>query len=237
MKVKSLLAKPIKIFIIYSFVFLIVFGNETAIAVEKEIDVNTNLENSNRYLFKVENLKPGDWMPRNITIKNDGKQDFKYTSNIRKSKSVKGLFEELELEVKKDTKMLYEGKLKDFKGFSPRELSKGTEETLFFQVTMPEHLGNEFQNSSAEVDIIFLAEATGDPETDNETPGTGDNSDSGEGTNNLPPSSDATVIPEKVNKLPNTATNNYNLLLIGALFLGAGSVIFLSRYRRLRSET
>ncbi|MCS0669745.1 CalY family protein [Cytobacillus firmus] len=237
MKVKSLLAKPIKIFIIYSFVFLIVFGNKTAIALDKEIDINTNLDNSNRYLFKVENLKPGDWMPRNITIKNDGNQDFKYTSNIGKSKSIKGLFEALELEVKKDTKMLYEGKLKDFKGFSPRELAKGTEETLFFQVTMPEHLGNEFQNSAAEVEIIFLAEATGDPGTDNETPGSGDNNNSGGGTNNSPPSTDATVIPEKVNKLPNTATNNYNLLLIGALFLGAGSVILLWRYRRLRSET
>ncbi|MBY0155871.1 CalY family protein [Cytobacillus oceanisediminis] len=236
MKVKSLLAKPIKIFIIYSFVFLIVFGNKTAIALDKEIDINTNLDNSNRYLFKVENLKPGDWMPRNITIKNDGNQDFKYTSNIGKSKSIKGLFEELELEVKKDTKMLYEGKLKDFKGFSPRELGKGTEETLFFQVTMPEHLGNEFQNSAAEVEIIFLAEATGDSGTDNETPGSGDNN-SGGGTNTSPPSTDATVIPEKVNKLPNTATNNYNLLLIGALFLSTGSVILLWRYRRLRSDT
>ncbi|MBG9449550.1 hypothetical protein ABE67_09545 [Cytobacillus firmus] len=237
MKVKSLLAKPIKIFFICSFVFFIVFGNGTAIAVDNDIDINTNLESSNRYLFEVKNLKPGDWMPRNITIKNDGKQNFKYTSKIGKSKSIKGLFEELELEVKKDTKMLYKGKLKDFTGFSPRELAKGTEETLFFQVTMPELLGNDFQNSAAEVEITFLAEATGDPGTGNETPGSGDNNNSGGGTNNLPPSTDATVIPEKVNKLPNTATNNYNLLLIGALFLGAGSVILLWRYRRLRSET
>ncbi|WP_368298256.1 TasA family protein [Cytobacillus firmus] len=233
MKVKSLLAKPIKILILSVLVILIAFGNDTAIAEKKNLDINTN---SNEYLFEVENLKPGDWMPRNITIKNDGNQNFKYTSNIGNSKSVKGLFEELELEVKKDTKILYEGKLKDFKGFSPRELAKGTEETLFFQVTMPEHLGNEFQNSAAEVEIIFLAEVTGEPGTDNETPGSGDNN-SGGGTNNSPPATDATVIPEKVNKLPNTATNNYNLLLIGALFLGAGSVILLWRYRRMRSET
>jgi len=236
MKIKSLLAKPIKLLLFFILLYLLVFGNATVIAQEEDIDINTNLENSNRYLFKVEDLKPGDWMPRNITIKNDGKQDFKYTSNIGKSKTIKGLFEELELEVKKDTNMLYEGKLKDFKGFSPRELAKGTEETLFFQVTMPAHLGNEFQNSAAEVEIIFLAEATGDPGVDNDTPGSGDNN-SGGGTNNSPPSTDATVIPEKVNKLPNTATNNYNLLLIGALFLGSGSVILLWRYRRLRSET
>ncbi|KML40329.1 LPXTG cell wall anchor domain-containing protein [Cytobacillus firmus] len=235
MKIKNLLAKPIKL-LLFILLNLLVFGNATVIAQEKDIDINTNLENTNSYLFQVDNLKPGDWMPRNITIKNDGNQDFKYTSNIGKSKSINGLFEELELEVKKDTKMLYEGKLKDFKGFSPRELAKGTEETLFFQVTMPEHLGNEFQNSDAEVEIIFLAEATGEPGTGNETPGSGDNN-SGGGTNNSPPSTDATVIPEKVNKLPNTATNNYNLLLIGALFLGAGSVILLWRYRRLRSET
>lgn len=233
MKCKGMLAKPIKTFSLFIFVYLIVLGNTSSKAEEKDLDINTN---SNEFLFEVKNLKPGDWMPRNITIRNDGNQDFKYTSNIGKSKSIKGLFEELELEVKKDTKMLYEGKLKDFKGFSPRELAKGTEETLFFQVTMPEHLGNEFQNSAAEVEIIFLAEATGEPRTDNETPGSGDNN-SGGGTNTSPPATDATVIPEKVNKLPNTATNNYNSLFIGALFIGAGSVILLWRYRRLRSET
>ncbi|KON89785.1 hypothetical protein AF332_25220 [Sporosarcina globispora] len=233
MKVKSLLAIPIKIFIIFSFLFLNAFRTETALSAEKEIDINTN---SNGYLFEVENLKPGDWMPRYITIKNDGKQDFKYTSNIGNSKSVKGLFEELELEVKKDEAMLYEGKLKDFKGFAPRDLAKGSEETILFQVTMPEHLGNEFQDSSAEVELIFIAEASGNTETDNETPGSGDNNNSGGGTNNSPPSTDATVTPEKVNKLPNTATNNYNILLIGGLFLGAGSVILLLRYRRLHRE-
>ncbi|MCU1807644.1 CalY family protein [Cytobacillus firmus] len=229
---KKLLAKPIMIFI-SGIIFFMFLGEKIIGAEKREIDINTT---PHGIMFNVENLKPGDWMPRNITIKNDGKQNFKYTSKIGKSKSIKGLFEELELEVKKDTKMLYKGKLKDFKGFSPRELAKGTEETLFFQVTMPEHLGNEFQNSVAEVEIIFLAEATGEPGTGNETPGSGDNN-SGGGTNNSPPSTDATVIPEKVNKLPNTATNNYNLLLIGALFLGAGSVILLWRYRRLRSET
>ncbi|MGM0778452.1 MAG: TasA family protein [Bacillota bacterium] len=229
---KRLLAKPIMIFI-SGIIFFMFLGEKIIGAEEREIDINTT---PHGIMFNVDNLKPGDWMPRNITIKNDGNQDFKYTSKIGKSKSIKGLFEELELEVKKDTKMLYEGKLKDFKGFSPRKLAKGTEETLFFQVTMPEHLGNEFQNSAAEAEIIFLAEATGEPGTGNETPGSGDNN-SGGGTNNSPPSTDATVIPEKVNKLPNTATNNYNLLLIGALFLGAGSVILLWCYRRLRSET
>ena len=231
---KSLLAKPIKILILVGVFFFILFVEKNTSAVEKELEINTT---PNGILFNVENLKPGDWIPRNLTIKNDGKKDFKYTSKIGKSKSVKGLFEELELEVKKDTKVLYEGKFKDFKGFSPRELARGTEETLLFQVTMPEHLGNEFQNSAAEVEIIFLAEATGDPGTDNETPGSGDNNNSGGGSNNSPPSTDATVIPEKVNKLPNTATNNYNLLLIGALFLSTGSVILLWRYRRLRSDT
>lgn len=224
--IKQMAKTKIILFVSILVLFGMVFQQNTS-AEQNEININTS---PYEYLIKVEDLKPGDWMPRNITIKNDGNQDFIYTSKIGKSKSVKGLFEELELEVKKEATMLYEGKLKDFKGFSPRELAKGTEETLFFQVTMPYELGNEFQNSSAEVEIIFLAEAKGDPGTDNETPGSG-------GTNDSPPATDATVIPEKVNKLPNTATNNYNLLLIGALFIGAGSVILLWRYRRLRSDT
>ncbi|MDA6082827.1 hypothetical protein OSJ97_25130, partial [Escherichia coli] len=85
---------------------------------------------------------------------NQGKQDFRYTAQIGKKKSVKGLFEELDFLVKKDSDILFDGKLKDFEGFTPRKLAKGSSEQLFFQVSMPYELGNAFQESSAEVEII-----------------------------------------------------------------------------------
>ncbi|MGD6844747.1 LPXTG cell wall anchor domain-containing protein [Bacillus infantis] len=177
------LAKPKAIFMILTLFILTLFPTYKALAEDKEIDIHTNLTG---YFFHVGDLKPGDWMPRDITIINNGKQDFKYSSIIGEKKSVKGLFEELELLVKKDSTILYEGKLKDFKGFTPRPLKKGQTETLFFQVTMPYELGNAFQNSSAEVEILFVAEALdggGDPPDDGDPPGEddpGDGEDPGE---------------------------------------------------------
>ncbi len=168
------LAKPKAIFVILTFLFLTLFPALNAFGEEKEIDINTN---SNGYFFNVGDLKPGDWMPRDITIINNGKQDFKYTSIIGKKKSIKGLFEELELLVKKGNEILYEGKMKNFQGFKPRELKKGQSETLFFQVTMPYELGNAFQDSSAEVEILFIAEALdggGDFPGKEDPPGDGD---------------------------------------------------------------
>ncbi|TYS62039.1 LPXTG cell wall anchor domain-containing protein [Bacillus infantis] len=181
----TLLAKPKALFILILLI-LIIFPHNQVQAEDKEINIVTN---PSGYFFKVGNLKPGDWMPRDITISNNGKQDFKYTAIIGKKKSVKGLFEELELQVKKDSTTLYEGKMKDFEGFTPRPLKKGQSETLFFQVTMPYDLGNAFQDSSAEVEILFVAEALngsgdppggGDPPGDGDPPGGGDTPDDGD---------------------------------------------------------
>ncbi|MBT2663890.1 M73 family metallopeptidase, partial [Bacillus sp. ISL-45] len=157
MKNNKWLFKPLKLFILTLILFI--FTITSVSANTKEIDINIT---PNGYLFKVSNIKPGDWMPRDLVVKNDGKQDFKYTAQVGETKSYKGLLEELLLLVKKDTHVLFDGKLKDFKGLNPRVLSKGAQETLFFQVTMPYELGNEFQGSAAEFEIIFYAEGITD---------------------------------------------------------------------------
>lgn len=211
----------------------------TATASEKEIDINTI---PNGYLFNVSNIKPGDWISRDLVIKNYGKQDFKYTAQVGETKSYKDLFEELLLLVKKDTYVLFDGKLKDFKGLNPRVLSKGSEETLFFQVKMPYELGNEFQGSAAEAEIIFYAEGiTNTPPSCEEDPTQvgceqlpGDTPS--DPNTEVPDVKDVVVIPKDVNRLPNTATNNYNLLLVGGVLLGGGSVLLLLNRRRSRRD-
>lgn len=270
--------------------FFMFAGQINTSAAKKELDINTN---PNGYFFKVGNLKPGDWMPRDITILNEGTQDFRYMATLGKKKSVKGLLEELDLIVKKDEKVLYEGKMDDFKGFTPRNLEMGGSETLFFQVTMPYDLGNAFQNAEAEVEILFVAEALGEP-GDGDPPGPpgeenppgGENPPNNENppdetnppeedhpsdetnppgkedpSDNQTPSSDGEsqednteevtaeetdvvntddkiiVSPEMTeNLLPNTAINTYNILLIGAVLLGCGSILFVLYFRRLHRD-
>ncbi|MEW8971268.1 MAG: TasA family protein [Mesobacillus sp.] len=223
MNLRNRLTKPIFVLFTIGLLLSVFFGGGSASANEGEIDINV----ANAYTFTVENLKPGDWIPRNITIKNDGKQNFRYIAKLGSTKSSK-LLEELNLVVKKDTTTLYEGKLKDFTAIEPRELSKGSEESLFFQVSMPENLGNDFQSSTADVEFLFIAEGT---ETSGETPVPVDNGDSGENQDKTPA---VTVSPEMVNKLPNTATNNYNIVLIGSALLIAGSSLWLYLTRRMR---
>ncbi|MBM7690901.1 LPXTG-motif cell wall-anchored protein [Peribacillus deserti] len=156
---KKLLAKPIlilmTIFVLYSFL-----TPKGAYAASSEIDIATDPEN---FLFQVDNLKPGDWMPREITIKNQGTKNFQYTAVIGSHKSHKNLFENLKLEVKENSNLLYTGLLKDFKGFGSRILKSGTSEKLLFTVTMPYELDNSFQGSSAEVEFKFVAEGRDTP--------------------------------------------------------------------------
>jgi len=192
-------------------------GIKSISAAGKEISIKTT---SNGILFNTENLKPGDWIPRNITISNNGKQDFKYIAKIGKSKSTKGLFEELDLLVQKESETLFKGKLKDFTGFTPLELSVGSSDTLLFEVKMPTHLDNSFQGAKAEVEIIFLAEGMKDIAAPIENaPNSGDTS-----------ITETTIEPKMVNKLPNTATNNYNILFFGGLLiLFGGAMLFWKR--------
>ncbi|NKE07458.1 LPXTG cell wall anchor domain-containing protein [Mesobacillus selenatarsenatis] len=235
MSVKVGPSSKISILIVSLIFFFINYG--TVNAAEIEIDINTN---PHGVLFKATNIKPGDAMLRNLVIKNDSKQDFKYTAQVGETKSYKGLFEELLLLVKKDSVVLFDGKLKDFKGLNPRVLSKGSQETLFFQVTMPYELGNEFQGSAAEAEIIFYAEGiTNTPPSCEEDPSqVGCEEPSGETPEDpkTPDVKDVVVIPKDVNRLPNTATNNYNLLLVGGVLLGGGSVLLLLNRRRNRRD-
>ncbi|QED46789.1 TasA family protein [Cytobacillus dafuensis] len=269
----DILAKSIRIYIVAGLVFFMFFQEINVNAAKREIDINTI---PHGYLFKVGNLKPGDWMPRDITILNEGIQDFKYMAVLGKKKSVKNLLEELDLVVKKGEDVLYEGKMNEFEGFTPRKLAKGSTETLFFQVTVPYDLGNSFQSSEAEVEILFVAEAIGEP-GGGEPPGPpgeenppGDENPSGEentpkeenpSENTTPPSDEdpqkgneaeevsgeetnpvdsknqIIVSPEMKEKLlPNTATNNYNILLIGGVLLGSGGILLLLYFRKFRQE-
>lgn len=110
-------------------------------------------------LFTIDNLKPGDWMTRTLTIQNKGNQDFLYRTEAKFVSGSEMLFNELLLEVSKDQTVLYGGKLSDFRGFEPRKLDHQSEEALTYTVTFPYESGNEFQGLATKFQIVVSAEA------------------------------------------------------------------------------
>lgn len=179
---------------------------------EQEITINILPED---VLFDIPNMKPGDWAPRTVVIQNNGDMEFEYVTTLRNESESEKLFNELVLEVSDGEGELYNGKIADFNALSARFLAPSNEEELRFTVRFPEHLGNEFQGLAAQFSLIFSAEGNQsdtDEVVSEGTIGSGDSDASGG------------------SRLPDTATNMFNLLLIGGLLLAVGG--FLIAYNR-----
>lgn len=131
-------------------------ADEKSATNKKEVDISLSSKDN---LFDISNMKPGDWAPRTLTVKNTGSKDFVYQMQVRNSGGEK-LFNELLLEIKAGETELYQGKLASFKSLSERDLVSGSEENLEITIRFPEHLGNDFQGQSAEFVFDFTAEGT-----------------------------------------------------------------------------
>ena len=151
-----------------------VFADGEDNAGKDDIDISIS---PNDTLFEISNMKPGDWAPRTITVKNLGSKDFAYQMQLENS-GEKKLFNELLLEIKVDDKELYQGKLAAFKSLPARKLTRGSGENLDITIRFPEHLGNDFQGLGAAFVFTFTAEGR-----DNPGNGGGDNP-GGEGSDN-----------------------------------------------------
>jgi LPXTG-motif cell wall-anchored protein len=132
-------------------------GADTAV---KEIDLATLPAN---VLFNVSNLKPGDLMIRELTILNNGNQNFTYNFDSRKKSGSDLLYNQLQLEVKDNSTVLYNGSLGSFTGLNPRALSSHSQEKITLTVEFPYESGNEFQGLGTEVEFILYAEGRNNP--------------------------------------------------------------------------
>ncbi len=144
---------------------------------KKEIDISISPIDA---LFAISNMKPGDWAPRTITVKNSGSKDFDYLMQLQNS-GEKKLFNEFLLEIKAGDKELYKGKLAEFKSLPARKLTSGTEENLDITLRFPEHLGNDFQGLTSAFVFSFTVEGRDDPGGGGETPGGGGETPGGGG--------------------------------------------------------
>ncbi|KAA0955496.1 hypothetical protein FQ087_12860 [Sporosarcina sp. ANT_H38] len=182
-----------KLFRIFPFLLLIgvmsffpitsVFADGKNDANKKEIDISISPKD---VLFAISNMKPGDWAPRTITVKNSGSKDFDYQMHVQNS-GEKKLFNELLLEIKAGDKELYQGKLAAFKSLPARTLTSGTEENLDITIRFPEHLGNDFQGLTSAFVFSFTVEGSDNPgDGGSENPGDGGNNNPGDGGSNNP---------------------------------------------------
>jgi LPXTG-motif cell wall-anchored protein len=161
-------------------------GNNTV------INLTTNPE---KVLVELTNIKPGDSVSRELTITNNGTDDFKYlTSNSFVSGS-NLFFRKLDLKIEDKSTVLYDGKLSKFNKLEPRLLESKHNEKLTFYIKVPTELGNEYQGLDTEFEFKFYVEGTL-----------------------------GGILPANGPKLPETGTNMFNYILAGSALLIIGLV-------------
>lgn len=179
-------------------------------------------------LFNIDNMKPGDWAPRTVIVQNNGILDFDYYVSMEPNGDSLKLYNELTVEISDGEQLLYNGYLKDFNELSSRSLESFTEEELNFTIRFPEHLGNDFQGLSANFSLLFTAEGENN-DVDEQSVAGAVSSNGNSSSGGLNSSTNFGGFP-----LPNTATNIFNFLIVGALLIIGGSLIIL--YNRKKAS-
>jgi LPXTG-motif cell wall-anchored protein len=163
----------------------------------------------------IDKLKPGDTVTSKIKVINKGNLDFDYNILSEYTGGSSEFFQALLLNVSDEKgNLLYEGRLSELNKLDKsRKLLMFSSEILSFRIHVPHELGNEFQGLNTTSKITFAA---------HENFENGSNSDQ-----NAPP---------KGETLPMTATNSFNLLIIGLILSLIGISIYLVYKRKNREE-
>ncbi|MGM0843548.1 MAG: TasA family protein [Bacillota bacterium] len=154
-------------------------------------------------LFDLTNLKPGDTMSRDLLIANNGEQDFHYIISNKFTGGSEKLYNQLLLEVSDEKGIIFKGNLKDFNKIDSRSLKSREQENILFHVEMPYELGNEYQGLTTDFQLKIFVEGTL-----------------------------GGVLPAEGPKLPDTATDVFQALLVGVIMLGVGMILFKFQSKR-----
>ncbi|QHS24364.1 LPXTG cell wall anchor domain-containing protein [Virgibacillus sp. MSP4-1] len=167
---------------------------------DQSIDIATS---PHKIFFNLQNLKPGDFSTKEMTIYNKGEEDFNYLFTNRFLTGSEKLYNEFLLTVRDKNGVLFDGKLKNFEELASRELKSGDSEVLTFKVEMPYELGNEFQGLSTEFQFKVFVEGTL-----------------------------GGAIPVE-HRLPETSTNMFHYMILGImLLLGGGSLYYFQKRKK-----
>ncbi|MFC4557050.1 TasA family protein [Virgibacillus kekensis] len=158
-------------------------------------------------LFDLSNIKPGDSVTRFLTLDNNGTESFDYNISNKFTGGSKAFYNKLELKLKSSQGTLYEGKLKDFTELRAGRIDSQTKEKLTFFVKVPKELTNEFQGLTSYFQFKIYVEGT------------------------------LGGVLSVDNRLPDTATNMFNYLILGvALTAGGGAMYIYQRRKKLNSK-
>jgi LPXTG-motif cell wall-anchored protein len=163
-----------------------------------------------KIFFNINNLKPGDSATKTLIVNNNGKQDFNYLFSNRFLTGSEKFYNEILLTISDQSNtVLFNGKIKDFEKLEPRFLKTGTSENFIFSIKVPFELGNEFQGLGSEFQFKFYVEGTL-----------------------------GGVLPVDGPKLPNTGSDMFNFLVVGAVLILTGSTFqfIVKRRSKLRKE-
>lgn len=212
-------------------IFLLITPLNTSANINSKFSIDTH--QADRYLFNLTNMKPGDWVTRNLTIQNRESRSFTYNTKAVFTNGSEKLYNEFQLKIWDSNGLLFNDKLYKFHGLKPRNLQAGNQEDLKFEVEFPYELGNEFQNLGFDFELRFIIEGV------NPDPGPNPGEDSTDDGNEpiLPqrpiPAEGLDDPPVDGQILPSTATNLYNNLLIGLLlFISGGGGLFILQKRK-----
>lgn len=144
-------------------VTMLIFNNfiQKTEADDKVSKVNLSLS-PKKQLFKVKNMKPGDWMPRTLLIQNTGEHDLEYQIAAKHKAGSKKLYNQLLITVSINDHTLYVGKLSELERLENRRLFQSEKEELLFTVEFPPESGNEYQGLKTEIVLTFSAEVAQD---------------------------------------------------------------------------
>lgn len=225
-KKKYIIGSPIIILIMFN--NLLFCPTSTSANVNSHFNIVTH--QADKYLFNLTNMKPGDWVTRNLTIQNRESKSFNYNTKAVFTNGSEKLYNEFQLKIWDSNGLLFNDKLYKFNGLKPRNLQAGKQEDLKFEVKFPYELGNEFQNLGFDFELRFIIEGI------NPDPNPGDSS-TGDGNEPiLPqrpiPAEDLDDPPVDGQILPSTATNLYNNLLMGILLAISGGGLFILQKRK-----
>jgi LPXTG-motif cell wall-anchored protein len=196
--------KKVTFFII--FLFLMLAPLKTfAVTNNNEINLTTS---PGYVLFDLSNVKPGDSVYRDLVIKNNGSQDFKYITSSKFLSGSEVFFDKLDLIVSDKNGTIYNGKLFEFNKLAPRLLKSKQNEKLSFYIKVPMELGNEFQGLSIDFQFKFYVDGTL-----------------------------GGLLPANGPALPNTGTNMYNILASGIVLILVGIFLqMFAKYKGIKNK-